>query len=294
RSARRWSSLSMTSTSYGASPTASRCWRWGTSSPRASRRCSPRTPRCSTCSSEAAVLEVSNLTAGYGDIPVLRDVSLSVRPGEILLIGGENGAGKSTLLRAIAGFNKPSGRSVKLDGVELVGMAPERIARDGLRLVLDGHRVFPELSVFDNLRMGAAARPGDRAGFDKAIEEIYAVFPILEEKSKAMARDLSGGQQQILALGQAFMAQPKVLLCDEPSMGLAQALLPPILAFLRKWAESGTAVVIVEQHLAITKAYTDRAMIIQRGEVLLSCASPELDERLAAIQKERAEAYATA
>ncbi|MDO8360726.1 MAG: ABC transporter ATP-binding protein [Devosia sp.] len=238
------------------------------------------------------MLEVSNLTAGYGDIPVLHDVSLKVAPGEILLIGGENGAGKSTLLRAIAGFNRPSAGSVKLDDVELCGLPPEKIARDGLRLVLDGHRVFPELSVFDNLRMGTAARPGDRAGFGRAVEEIYAVFPILKDKSKAMARDLSGGQQQILALGQAFLARPKVLLCDEPSIGLAQALLPPILAFLRKWAQSGTAVVIVEQHLAVTRPYTDRAMIIQRGQVALSCASSELDEKLDALQQARAQAYA--
>ncbi|MCW5723103.1 MAG: hypothetical protein KIS86_18380, partial [Devosia sp.] len=100
-----------------------------------------------------------------------------------------------------------------------------------------------------------------------------------------------GGQQQILALGQAFIAQPKVLLCDEPSMGLAQALLPPILAFLRRWAEAGTAVVIVEQHLAITKTYTDRAMIIQRGQVLLECASSDLDNQLAALQEARTQAY---
>jgi len=240
------------------------------------------------------VLEVKNLTAGYGDIPVLRDVSLKVAPGEILLIGGENGAGKSTLMRAIAGFNKPSSGSVLLDGVELTGLAPEKVSQKGLRLVLDGHRVFPELSVFDNLRMGAAARPGDRAGFNRAVEEIYAVFPILKDKTNAMARDLSGGQQQILALGQAFVAQPKVLLCDEPSMGLAQALLPPILAFLRRWAESGTAVVIVEQHLSVTKPFTDNAMIIQRGQVLLSCPSTELDGRLAALQEARTQSYVSA
>lgn len=240
------------------------------------------------------MLEVKNLTAGYGDIPVLRNVSLKVAPGEILLIGGENGAGKSTLMRAIAGFNKPSSGSVLLDGEELTGLAPEKASQKGLRLVFDGHRVFPELSVFDNLRMGAAARPGDRAGFNRAVEEIYAVFPILKDKTNAMARDLSGGQQQILALGQAFVAQPKVLLCDEPSMGLAQALLPPILAFLRRWAESGTAVVIVEQHLSVTKPFTDNAMIIQRGQVLLSCPSPELDERLAALQEARAQSYVSA
>lgn len=228
------------------------------------------------------MLEVRNLFAGYGNVPVVEGISLDARAGEILLIGGENGAGKSTLMRAIAGFTKPDKGEVLLDGRPLQGMAPEQIAKAGLRLVLDGHRVFPELSVFDNLRMGAAARPGDRAGFSKSVEEIYSVFPILKEKEKLYARDLSGGQQQMLALGQAFIAQPKVLLCDEPSMGLAQALLPSILAFLRKWAQSGTAVVVVEQHLAVTAPYADRAMIVERGQVKFTCAASELEARLAA------------
>lgn len=230
------------------------------------------------------MLEVVNLHAGYGIVPVLEDVSLSVRAGEILLIGGENGAGKSTLMRAIAGFNRPTKGEVLLAGRPLQGMAPENIAKAGLRLVLDGHRVFPELSVFDNLRMGAAARPGDRAGFAAAVEEIYSVFPILKEKQRKYARDLSGGQQQMLALGQAFVAQPKVLLCDEPSMGLAQALLPQILAFLRRWAETGTAVVIVEQHLQVTAPYADRAIIVERGKVKFECPAAELDRRLAAAE----------
>ena len=226
------------------------------------------------------MLDVRNLYAGYGIVPVLEDVSLAASAGEILLIGGENGAGKSTLMRAIAGFNKPTAGDVLLDGKPMQGMAPEAIAQQGLRLVLDGHRVFPELSVYDNLRMGAAARRGDREGFGKAVEEIYSVFPILKERHRQYARDLSGGQQQMLALGQAFVAQPKVLLCDEPSMGLAQALLPPILAFLRKWAEAGTAIVIVEQHLSVTAPYADRAMIIERGKVRFSCPASELDDRL--------------
>lgn len=226
------------------------------------------------------MLEVRNLHAGYGIVPVIEDVTLAARSGEILLIGGENGAGKSTLLRAIAGFNRPSAGQVLLEGRPLQGLAPEVIARSGLRLVLDGHRVFPELSVYDNLRMGAAARPGDRAGFAAAVDEIYAVFPILAEKRRAYARDLSGGQQQMLALGQAFVAQPRVLLCDEPSMGLAQALLPPILAFLRRWAETGTAVVIVEQHLKVTAPYADRAIIIERGRIRLECPASELEAAL--------------
>ncbi|PZQ46436.1 MAG: ABC transporter ATP-binding protein [Rhodovulum sulfidophilum] len=238
------------------------------------------------------MLEVTNLVAGYGDMPVIHGVSLSVQPGEILLIGGENGAGKSTLLRALAGFNRPSAGSVRLDGQELTGLPPERIARTGLRLVLDNHRVFPELTVRDNLRLGVAARPDGRAGFDAAVDEIFEVFPILKEKYTARARDLSGGQQQILALGQAFVAKPKILMCDEPSMGVAQMLLPPILSFLRRWAESGTGVILVEQHLKITRPFTDRAIIIGRGEVRLSCPSAELDARLARMHEERTSAHA--
>ncbi|HWU64929.1 MAG TPA: ABC transporter ATP-binding protein [Ensifer sp.] len=226
------------------------------------------------------MLEVRNIVAGYGTIPVLRDVSLKANAGEILLIGGENGAGKSTLLGTIAGFNKPDQGEILLDGKPIGGMAPELVARSGLRLVLDGHRVFPELSVYDNLRLGAAA--GGRQVFKRALEEIYDVFPVLKEKHRLYARDLSGGQQQMLALGQAFIAQPKVLLCDEPSMGLAQALLPPILSFLRRWAETGTAVIIVEQHLAVTSSYADQAMIIERGTVKFSCPASELEARLGA------------
>jgi len=238
------------------------------------------------------MLDVRNLVAGYGDIPVLRGISLRAEPGEILLIGGENGAGKSTLLRTIAGFIKPTQGSVALDGKPITGMAPETAARSGLRLVLDGHRVFPELTVYDNLRMGVAARPDDRANLARALEEIYEVFPILKERSRALARDLSGGQQQILALGQAFVARPRVLLCDEPSLGVAQALLPPILAFLRRWAQSGTAVVIVDQHVKISLPYADRAMIVQRGEVLLECPAGELDRKLSSMHAARQSAHA--
>lgn len=227
------------------------------------------------------MLEVKSLHAGYGTVPVVRGVTLKAEPGKILLVGGENGAGKSTLMRSIAGFIKPSQGEVRLEGKLMNGMAPENISKSGLRLVLDGHRVFTELSVYDNLRMGAAARSGDRAGFDRAVEEIYEVFPILKEKHRAYARDLSGGQQQMLALGQAFVAKPKVLLCDEPSMGLAQLLMPQILAFLRRWAESGTAVIIVEQHLAMTAPYADDVMIIERGEIKEEFPASELAARSA-------------
>ena len=238
------------------------------------------------------MLEAKNISAGYGSVPVLRDVDVRVDKGEIVLIVGENGAGKSTLLRTLGGFIKPDKGTVMYNGEDVTGQSPEKLVRKGLRLVLDGHRVFPEISVWDNLRLGAAAKPADKAGFDRAVENILTVFPILKEKLKAYARDLSGGQQQMLALGQAFVAQPQVLLCDEPSTGLAQALLPPILTFLKNWAASGTAIIIVEQHIDIALPVADRAMVIERGQVKLSCAASDLKEQLRKANEGRATAAA--
>ena len=234
------------------------------------------------------MLEVNNIHSGYGSVPVLRDVSVSVAKGEIVLIVGENGAGKSTLLRTIGGFIKPDQGSVTLKGIDVTGQPPEALVRQGLRLVLDGHRVFPEISVYDNLRLGAAARPGDKAGFNAAVDNILTVFPILKEKLRNYARDLSGGQQQMLALGQAFVAKPDVLLCDEPSTGLAQALLPPILNFLKNWAASGTAIIIVEQHIDIALPVADRAVVIERGQVRLTCAGKDLKAELQKAAEARA------
>jgi len=236
------------------------------------------------------MLEAKNISAGYGSVPVLRDVDVAVNKGEIVLIVGENGAGKSTLLRTLGGFIKPERGTVTYNGEDVTGQSPEKLVRKGLRLVLDGHRVFPEISVFDNLRLGAAAKPADKAGFDRAVENILTVFPILKEKLRAYARDLSGGQQQMLALGQAFVAQPTVLLCDEPSTGLAQALLPPILTFLKNWAASGTAIIIVEQHIDIALPVADRAMVIERGQVKLSCAASDLKEQLRKLNEGRSTA----
>lgn len=227
------------------------------------------------------MLEVRDLCSGYGSVPVLRNVSLSVDPGQIILIVGENGAGKTTLLRTLGGFITPTSGSVKLDGNEIGGVAPEAMPRRGLRLVLDGHRVFPEISVMDNLRLGATTGLS-KADFAKALEDIVSMFPILKEKLHIRARDLSGGQQQMLALGQAFVAQPKILLCDEPSTGLAQALLPTILEFLRRWAQLGTAIIIVEQHIRIALPVADRVLLMERGEVTLSSPAAEFERTLAA------------
>ncbi|MBD0417350.1 ABC transporter ATP-binding protein [Oryzicola mucosus] len=221
------------------------------------------------------MLEVSGLCAGYGRLPVLRDVSFSAAEGEILLIAGENGAGKTTLLQTIGGLIKPTAGSIRFEGRDVTGATPEDLVPRGLRLVLDGHRVFPELSVFDNIRLGAVASKTGKVAFDTAVDQIFEVFPILKQKANDKARSLSGGQQQMLTLSQAFVSQPKVLLCDEPSLGLAMALMPPIMNFLRSWAKSGTAVVIVEQHVQLALAVAARGLLMQRGSVVFDGTADE-------------------
>ncbi len=221
------------------------------------------------------MLEIRDLHSGYGRVPVLRGISLTVAAGELVLVLGANGAGKSTLLRTVAGFLKPSQGSVLLDGQDVTGQSPEDIAHRGMRLVLDGHRVFPELSVADNIRLGAAIA-GEKGTFAEKREQVLDMFPVLREKLRQQARDLSGGQQQMLALAQAFVSQPKMLLVDEPSLGLAQMLIPPILAFLRQWAMQGTAILIVEQQIDIALSVADRAVVVERGEVKLSGTAAEL------------------
>ena len=228
------------------------------------------------------MLEAKDLCSGYGSVPVLRNVSLSVDPGEIILIVGENGAGKTTLLRTLGGFIAPTSGSVRLGDEDITGVPPEFMPDRGLRLVLDGHRVFPELSVLDNLRLGVTRRI-TKAKFERAVAEVFAMFPVLRQNLRVRARDLSGGQQQMLALGQAFVAQPKVLLCDEPSTGLAQALLPVILEFLRRWTRLGTAIVIVEQHIRIALPVADRVLVMERGEITWNTPPAEFERNFAGL-----------
>jgi branched-chain amino acid transport system ATP-binding protein len=229
------------------------------------------------------MLEAKDLCAGYGSIPVLRNVNLTVNRGEIILVVGENGAGKTTLLRTLGGFIAPFSGSIRLGDEDIAGLPPEVMPDRGLRLVLDGHRVFPEISVLDNLRLGATRRM-TKARFEQAIADVFAMFPVLRQNLRVRARDLSGGQQQMLALAQAFVAQPKVLLCDEPSTGLAQALLPVILEFLKRWARLGTAIVIVEQHIRIALPVADRVLLMERGEISWTSTAAEFEANFGLVQ----------
>lgn len=220
------------------------------------------------------MFEVKGLCSGYGRLPVLRDVDLSVEPGEIRLIIGPNGAGKTTLLKSIAGFVQPTSGTVRIGNTNITGWEPEDVARAGLRFVFEGHRVFPELTVADNIRLGTVL--SGNGGSNARIERVLDLFPMLREKYRQPARDLSGGQQQMLALSQAFVSNPRILLCDEPSLGLAQAVLPPIWELLRLWAAEGTAIIMVEQYIDVALTIASHGTVLENGAVVLAGTSAEL------------------
>ncbi|CAM3570912.1 ABC transporter ATP-binding protein [Nocardioides zeicaulis] len=214
------------------------------------------------------MLQVEGLSAGYDRMTVLRDVSLELQPGQLVLLLGPNGAGKTTLLSTVAGLVKPKGGSVSAGGTRIDGWAPERVARHGVRLVMQGHRVFPETTVEDNIRLGQINLPrGRRRPETEIFDEAFDVFGILGEKRKQPARDLSGGQQQMLALVQAWVARPDFMLCDEPSMGLALALVPEILTFLKRRTDDGMGVLLVEQSIDQPLRFADRVLVMRQGEI---------------------------
>lgn len=218
------------------------------------------------------MLEVTKLCSGYGSVPILRDITFTAPTSGITLIVGENGAGKSTLLRTIAGFIAPTSGTVTFDGASLHGLLPEKVVSSGVRLVLDGHRVFPAISVWDNIRLGALPR-GNKASFQSAVDEVLALFPILKERLRQPAGSLSGGQQQMLALAQAFVGAPRFLLCDEPSLGLAQALMPPILTALDTWAKRGMGIIVVEQYSDLVLPCANQVIVLEQGRVV-QCGPP--------------------
>jgi branched-chain amino acid transport system ATP-binding protein len=187
---------------------------------------------------------------------------------------GPNGVGKTTLLKSVAGFIRPSAGSVRLDGSEIQGRAPEEIAQKGLRFVFEGHRVFPELTVADNIRLGGML--STKGEFEARSGRVFDLFPMLKQKYRQPARDLSGGQQQMLALSQAFVAKPRILLCDEPSLGLAQAILPPIFELLSLWASEGTGILIVEQYVDVALPIATRGLVMENGAISLEGSSSEL------------------
>lgn len=213
------------------------------------------------------MLQVERLEVGYGPLTVLREVSLRVERGEIVAVIGANGAGKTTLLKALSGLLPPSGGRVTFEGADITRAAPHRIVRLGIAQVPEGRQVFAELTVRDNLELGAYAWTRGGAAREEEIERMYALFPILRERAAQLAGTLSGGQQQMLAIGRSLMARPKVLLLDEPSLGLAPMIVRTIFEVLVQLKERGLAIVLVEQNARAALALADRAYVLETGRV---------------------------
>jgi branched-chain amino acid transport system ATP-binding protein len=219
------------------------------------------------------MLEVRALECAYGRIPALKGVDLEVRAGELVALVGGNGAGKTTLLRAISGVQRARGR-VLFDGEDLSGAPAERRVSVGIVQVPEGRQVFGPLSVEDNLRLGAYRR--GRAASARSLERVYAMFPPLAERRRHAAGNLSGGQQQMLAIGRALMAQPRLLLLDEPSMGLAPRLVAEIFACVQALRDADMALLLVEQNARAALAIADRGYVLETGTIVLQGTGAEL------------------
>jgi branched-chain amino acid transport system ATP-binding protein len=233
------------------------------------------------------LLEVSGLSARYGPVHALRDVSLDVRAGELVALIGANGAGKSTLLRTIAGLLAPTAGRVAVDGRDVTGRAPEALLRAGVALVPERRRIFGDLTVLDNLELGGYALPRGRdfaSRLAAGVEAAYDRFPVLRQRSRQLAGTLSGGEQQMLAIGRALMTGPRLLLCDEPSLGLAPLVVQEIMRLLAALRAAGTTILLVEQNARLALRFADRAYVLEVGRVALSGASADLlaDDQLKA------------
>ncbi len=221
------------------------------------------------------MLKVENLVVHYGAIKALRGISFEVNEGEIITLIGSNGAGKTTTLHAISNIIRKTGGSVVFDGVDITQSAPDAIVKSGLVQVPEGRRIFANLTVRENLDMGAYTRR-DRSGIASDIERVYGLFPRLKERARQVSGTLSGGEQQMLAIGRALMAKPRLLLLDEPSMGLAPILVDEIFHIVKTINEAGTTVLLVEQNAFKALSIATRAYILETGAIVKSGAGREL------------------
>jgi branched-chain amino acid transport system ATP-binding protein len=220
------------------------------------------------------MLEVRRLASRYGRIPALKGIDLEVRTGELVSLVGANGAGKTTLLRAISGIHPASAGTVAFAGADITRRPAHRRVRLGIVLVPEGRQVFAPLSVADNLLLGSITRPrGERT---QTLERVYAMFPALAERRRHLAGALSGGQQQMLAIGRALMSRPTLLLLDEPSMGLAPFLVDEIFATIVRLKREGTTIFLVDQNARAALAIADRAYVLETGRITLAGTGREL------------------
>ena len=222
------------------------------------------------------ILKVDNLESYYGPIMAIRGVSLEVRKGQIVTVLGANGAGKTTLLKTISGIMDPEKGTVQLEGESIAGLEPDKVVRRGVIHVPEGREVFPLLTVRENLMMGAYTR-NDTAGVAADLEMVYGYFPILKERETQPAGTLSGGQQQMLAIGRGLMARPKIMLLDEPSLGLSPLLIKEIFAIIRRLnEEQGVTMMLVEQNAKVALNVADYGYVMEIGRIVMSDAAATL------------------
>ncbi len=221
------------------------------------------------------VLEIKDIHTGYGQIEVLKGVSLTVNQGEIVTLIGANGAGKTTLLMTVSGFNKLHKGEILFNGTPLKKNLPHQIVELGISQAPEGRKIFPQLTVLENLNMGAYTRK-DRKNLNEDYERVFALFPILKERSNQKGGTLSGGEQQMLAIGRALMAKPKLLLLDEPSLGLAPMLVTKIFSVLKELNQQGVTIMLVEQNAKMALKLANRGYVIETGTLTIQGPACEL------------------
>ncbi|MBR5765317.1 MAG: ABC transporter ATP-binding protein [Lachnospiraceae bacterium] len=212
------------------------------------------------------MLEIKTLNVRFGGILAVNDISLDVRRGKIVTLIGANGAGKSTILRSVSGIVKPVHGEILFEGENILGLTPEQIVKKGITLVPEGRRVFPNLTVLENLKMGAYLRKDD---YQKDLSYVYRLFPRLEERSWQSAGTLSGGEQQMLAVGRALMSSPKLIMMDEPSLGLAPLVVRDIFSIIRTINENGITVLLIEQNANMALKTCDYGYVIETGNITM-------------------------
>ncbi|BDG37321.1 MULTISPECIES: ABC transporter ATP-binding protein [Anoxybacillaceae] len=222
------------------------------------------------------MLKVESIDVFYGNIQALKGVSLEVKNGEIVTLIGANGAGKSTLLKTISGLLKPKQGDILYEGTSIAGKAAQTIVKQGISHVPEGRRIFANMTVEENLELGAFLRK-DKQEIQQDFEKVYHLFPRLYERRKQLAGTLSGGEQQMLAIGRSLMARPRLLLLDEPSMGLAPLLVKTIFRIIEEINSFGTTILLVEQNAHMALSVADRAYVIESGRVVLSGTAQELN-----------------
>ena len=225
-----------------------------------------------------AMLEVKDINVYYGAIHAIKGISLSVEEGEIVTLIGANGAGKSTTLRTISGLLKPKTGEIKFLGNNIAGMPAHKIVREGISQVPEGRRIFAEMTVLENLELGAFTR-SDKDGIQSDMQMVFKRFPRLEERRLQLAGTLSGGEQQMLAMGRALMSRPKLLLMDEPSMGLAPLLIKEIFSIIVDINKTGTTVLLVEQNANMALSIANRAYVLETGRITITGDAKELAAR---------------